>query len=63
MNKSIVLIGFMGVGKTTIGKELARKLQRGFLDIDKEIEAKYGMETVDIFNVYGEKNLEKRKEK
>ncbi|GGN64611.1 MULTISPECIES: shikimate kinase [Oceanobacillus] len=59
MKKSIVLIGFMGVGKTTLGKELARKLQCGFLDIDAEIEAKYGMEAVDIFNVYGEKEFRK----
>ena len=59
MNKSIILIGFMGVGKTTLGKELARKMQCPFLDIDAEIEAKYGMEAVDIFKVHGEKEFRK----
>lgn len=59
MNKSIVLIGFMGVGKTTIGKELAVKLQCGFTDIDAEIEALYGMEPVDIFNIHGEAQFRK----
>lgn len=55
--KSIVLIGFMGVGKTTIGKELATKLQRGFIDIDEEIEKIYQMKTVDIFKKHGEKEF------
>jgi shikimate kinase len=47
----------MGVGKTTIGKELARKLQYGFIDVDEEIEAAYEMKTVDIFKVHGEKRF------
>lgn len=55
--KSIILIGFMGVGKTTLGKELAKKLNRGFIDIDSEIENTYGMQTVDIFKVYGEEEF------
>ncbi|MCF3942234.1 shikimate kinase [Oceanobacillus alkalisoli] len=59
MNKSIILIGFMGVGKTTLGKELARKMQYPFLDIDAEIESKYGMEAVDIFKIHGEKEFRK----
>lgn len=54
LKKSIVLIGFMGVGKTTIGKELAVKLQCGFIDIDAEIESKFGMSPVEIFKTYGE---------
>lgn len=52
--KSIILIGFMGVGKTTVGKEIAKKLNRAFIDIDNEIEKSYGMHTVDIFKEYGE---------
>lgn len=52
----------MGVGKTTIGKELARKLQRGFIDVDAEIVEKYGMEPVDIFKVHGEKAFRKTEE-
>lgn len=52
--KSIILIGFMGVGKTTLGQELAQKLQRPFIDIDHEIEKVYQMRTVDIFKEHGE---------
>ncbi|PFO08638.1 shikimate kinase [Bacillus sp. AFS076308] len=52
---SIVFIGFMGVGKTTIGKAVAKKLYRDFIDIDAEIEKEYGMPTSEIFNKIGEK--------
>src|SRR5699024_1272 len=52
--KSIVFIGFMGVGKTTIAKLVASKLYRDFIDIDEEIEKEFGMPTTDIFNKYGE---------
>ncbi|WP_164219586.1 shikimate kinase [Virgibacillus sp. YIM 98842] len=60
--KSIVLIGFMGVGKSTIGRELAKKYKRKFIDIDLEIEKIYGMKTTEIFNKYGE-NAFREKEK
>ncbi|TWI54087.1 shikimate kinase [Halalkalibacter nanhaiisediminis] len=53
--KSIVFIGFMGVGKTTIGKLVAQKLYRTFIDIDEEIEKEYGMPTQQIFQKIGEK--------
>src|SRR3954466_6557468 len=53
--KSIVFIGFMGVGKTTIGKAVAKKLYRDFIDIDAEIEKEYGMPTSQIFTKIGEK--------
>lgn len=53
--KSIVFIGFMGVGKTTIGELVAKKLYRTFIDIDKEIEKEYNMPTSDIFKKIGEK--------
>ena len=42
MNKSLVLTGMMGVGKSTVGKSLANKLNYTFVDIDKLIEAKEG---------------------
>ncbi|MCR6097683.1 shikimate kinase [Salipaludibacillus agaradhaerens] len=62
-DKSIVLIGFMGVGKTTIGQLVAEKLSRPFIDIDKEIENEYGMPITDIFQKMGEKVFrEKEKE-
>ena len=53
-NKSIVFIGFMGVGKTTIGKLVADKLGREFIDIDEEIEKEYAMKVSDIFEKIGE---------
>lgn len=53
--KSIVLIGFMGVGKTSIGKSVAKKLYRDFIDIDEEIEREYRMPTSEIFKTIGEK--------
>ena len=52
--QSIVLIGFMGVGKTTIGKLVAKKLYRDFVDIDKEIENFFEISTTDIFKLHGE---------
>ena len=53
--KSIVCIGFMGVGKTTVGKLLAQKLYRNFIDIDAEIEKEFAMPIPLIFETYGEK--------
>ena len=40
MNKSLVLTGMMGVGKSTIGRLLAKKLKIKFIDVDKIIEKK-----------------------
>lgn len=53
-NKSIVLIGFMGVGKTTIAKQIAHQLNWPMIDIDVEIEKKFNMPTTEIFKQYGE---------
>ncbi|MEH7250159.1 shikimate kinase [Neobacillus niacini] len=58
--KSIVFIGFMGVGKTTIGKLVAKKLFRDFIDVDEEIEKEYGMPVTQIFNKIGEKAFRER---
>ncbi|RKQ18256.1 shikimate kinase [Oceanobacillus bengalensis] len=57
---NIVLIGFMGVGKTTIGKAVAKKLYRDFLDIDEEIEKEFQMPTTKIFQEIGEKQFRKK---
>lgn len=62
IEKSIVFIGFMGAGKTTIGKLVANKLSREFIDIDKEIETEYNMTTSAFFKTYGEKAF-RQKEK
>lgn len=53
-DRNIVLTGFMGVGKTTVGLLLAEKLQREFLDADQEIEKRHGMPVTEIFGTMGE---------
>lgn len=61
MKDNIILIGFMGCGKTTIGNELYKRLNYKFLDTDAEIEKNSGMTISDIFAKYGEeyfRNLE-----
>lgn len=52
--KNIVLIGFMGTGKTTTGRLLAMRLGRPFLDIDRKMENETGLSVSDIFFQYGE---------
>ncbi|MEK7449043.1 MAG: shikimate kinase [Planctomycetota bacterium] len=51
---NIVLIGFRGVGKTTVGKILARKLGMDFIDSDDYIEQKYGLAVSEFFRGRGE---------
>ncbi|WP_457577273.1 shikimate kinase [Desulfomarina sp.] len=53
--KNIVLTGFMGTGKTTVGKLLAKKLQRKFIDTDFLIEKRQQLSIPDIFRNLGEK--------
>lgn len=50
----VVLIGFPGCGKTTIGKKLAKLLQFEFIDLDQWFEMKYHITILDYFNKYGE---------
>jgi len=52
--KSIVLVGLMGAGKTSIGKRLAKKLGMPFVDADVEIEAAADCSIEEIFTRYGE---------
>lgn len=54
MTKPVYIIGFMGCGKTTIGKLLARKLQYQFVDLDKRIEMMEGKSISELFKQYGE---------
>lgn len=51
---TIYLIGFSGVGKTTVGAKLAQKLESTFFDIDAEIVNKEKKDIVDIFRIKGE---------
>lgn len=52
--QSIVLVGLMGVGKSTVGRRLARRLKLPFVDADTEIEAAAAMTISEIFAEYGE---------
>jgi shikimate kinase len=52
--RSIVLVGLMGAGKSTVGRRLAQKLGLPFRDADNEIEAAAGMSIPDIFSIHGE---------
>ena len=52
--RSIVLVGMMGAGKSTIGRRLAARLRLPFLDADAEIETAAGMSIPDIFESHGE---------
>jgi shikimate kinase len=50
----IVLVGFMAAGKTTVGAALARLLNWGFSDMDREIETRNGLSVAEIFARHGE---------
>ncbi len=50
----IYLIGYMGVGKTTVGKKLAKLFDIGFIDLDKFIESKYHKTVPELFAERGE---------
>lgn len=52
--QSIVLVGLMGVGKSTVGQRLAKRLDLPFLDADAEIETAAALTIAEIFERYGE---------
>ena len=52
--RSIVLVGMMGAGKSSIGRRLAARLALPFIDADTEIEAAAGMSITDMFETHGE---------
>ena len=63
MRKNLVLTGMMGVGKSTVGKKLAKKLKLKFIDIDQIIEKKEKRTIKEIFENKGEgyfRKIEKR---
>lgn len=53
----IFLIGFMGSGKTTLGKKLARRMDYNFIDLDEFIETKESKKIKKIFSSYGEEKF------
>ena len=59
MKSNLILIGFMGSGKSTVGKILAEKLEMKFLDTDLEIEKEQGRSVQDIFSEKGEEYFRK----
>ena len=56
---NIVLIGFRGTGKSTVGRLLAKRLERGFIDSDKHIEGTTGKTIKSIFEDDGEEGFRK----
>ena len=60
---NIYLIGLMGAGKTTIGRQLARALDMPFYDSDKAIEDKTGVDIPTIFEFEGEEGFRNREQK
>jgi len=57
MKDNVILTGFMGTGKTSLGKLLATKLGRPFVDIDKKIEAEQKLSIPKIFERFGEEHF------
>lgn len=54
LDRTIVLVGLMGAGKTTIGRRLSKRLGVTFVDADEEVEKAAGCTISDIFESYGE---------
>jgi shikimate kinase len=59
-NQNLYLVGMMGAGKTSIGRQLAKRLQRRFIDVDHEIEAITGVRVPTIFEIEGEAGFRER---
>lgn len=57
---NIILIGLMGSGKTTVGKLLAKQLDKSFVDCDEEIQRRTGVTIPHIFDVEGEEGFRQR---
>jgi shikimate kinase len=58
--RNIYLVGLMGAGKTTVGRQLARRLGRDFLDSDHEIVERTGVPVSTIFEIEGEEGFRRR---
>jgi shikimate kinase len=57
---NIYLVGLMGAGKTTVGRQLAKHLNRRFFDSDHEIESRTGVRVPVIFEIEGEPGFRQR---
>lgn len=56
---NVIIIGFMGVGKSVVGELLARTLNMNFIDMDEEIEKREGCSITEIFNLKGQEYFRK----
>ena len=56
LDRPIVLVGLMGVGKSTVGRRLAKRLALPFVDSDSEIEDAVGLPAGELFERYGEED-------
>ncbi len=54
LDRPVVLVGMMGVGKSSVGRKLANQLHLPFVDADEEIEAAAQMSVAEIFEQFGE---------
>ena len=57
LDRPVVLVGLMGVGKSTVGRRLARRLGLSFVDSDTEIEDAAGYTAAEIFERFGEQDF------
>ena len=58
--KRIILLGYMGAGKTTVGRELAKRLNMRFYDLDWYIESRFCKKVSQIFEAEGEEGFRKK---
>ena len=61
-SNNLYLVGMMGAGKTTVGRLIARRLKRRFVDSDQEIERRCGVRIPVIFDIEGEHGFRLREE-
>jgi shikimate kinase len=59
---NLFLVGMMGAGKTTLGRQLARRLAKRFVDADHELETRLGVGIPPIFEIEGEDGFRDREE-
>lgn len=57
LDRPVVLVGLMGVGKSTVGRRLAQRLGLSFIDSDAAIEDASGLSTAEVFERYGESDF------
>jgi len=62
MNENIILVGLMGAGKSTIGRNIAKRLNKDFYDSDRVIEERTGVDISTIFEIEGEQGFRDREE-